>query len=103
MKHVFVTFSCLAALAACATPTVKEVETVEVKVPVVVQPIRPDQVPAPPAPLGPRPQSLSAAADVLLAKLCEFVGYTVQADPLLRISAGEAPTLTRRYPECEGR
>lgn len=89
------------ALAACSTPTVTKVETVEVKVPVAVQPIRPDQVPEPPEPLGPRPQSLSATADVLLAKVCEFVAYAVQADPLLRISAGGQPAAVPKYPECE--
>jgi hypothetical protein len=44
-------------------------------------------VPPYPAPLGPRPQSLSAAADLLLAKHCEFVAYALKADPLLRLSA----------------
>lgn len=89
------------ALAACSTPTVTKTETVEVRVPVAVQPIRPDQVPTPPAPLGPRPQSLSAAADVLLSKWCEAVSYIVQADPLLRISAGGKAGMLSKYPECE--
>jgi len=89
------------ALAACSTPTVTKVETVEVKVPVAVQPIRADQVPTPPAPLGPRPQSLSAAADTLLSKWCEAVSYIVQADPLLRISAGGKAGTIAKYQECE--
>ena len=89
------------ALVACSTPTVTKTETVEVRVPVAVQPIRPDQVPTPPAPLGPRPQSLSAAADVLLSKWCEAVSYIVQANPLLRISAGGKAGMLSKYPECE--
>lgn len=89
-------------LAACQTPATRT-QTVEVKVPVAVQPIQPAQVPAVPAPLGPRPESLSAAADVLLAKHCEFVAYALKADPLLRLSAGEKPTELPKFPECEGR
>ena len=91
----------VALLASCATPTVTKTATIEVKVPVAVQPIRPDQVPVPPAPLPKRPQSPSAALDVALAKICEFVAYTLQADPLLRISAGEKPAMLPVYPECE--
>ena len=75
----------------------------EVVKPVAVQPIKPEQVPTPPAPLGPRPDSLSAAADMLLAKVCEFVAYTLRADPLLKVSAGQRPADAQRYPECEGR
>jgi hypothetical protein len=90
------------ALAACATPATRT-ETVEVKVPVAVQPIKPEQVPAVPAPLGPRPQSLSAAADVLLAKHCEFVAYALKADPLLRLSAKMGMQALPKFPECEGR
>jgi hypothetical protein len=76
-------------------------ETVEVKIPVAVQPIKPAQVPAVPAPLGPRPQSLSAAADLLLAKHCEFVAYALRADPLLRVSAGMPQQPLPQFPECE--
>jgi PBP1b-binding outer membrane lipoprotein LpoB len=50
-------------LSGCATGATRKSQTVEVKVPVAVQPIKPEQVPAVPAPLGPRPQSLSAAAE----------------------------------------
>lgn len=101
-------FVILCALAATATscstpPAVTKVQTVEVKVPVAVQPIRSDQVPVLPAPLPKRPDSPSAALDVALAKICEFVGYAVQADPLLRISAGEKPAPPPAYPECEGK
>jgi hypothetical protein len=88
-------------LAGCSTPTVTKIETVEVKVPVAVQPIRPDQVPQPPAPLPKRPDSPSAALDVALAKVCEWVAYGVQADPLLRISAGVPPAPLPRFPACE--
>jgi hypothetical protein len=73
-----------------------QTRTVEVKVPVAVQPIKPAQVPAVPAPLGPRPQSLSAAADLLLAKHCEFVAYALKADPLLRLSAGMTDGTTNK-------
>jgi hypothetical protein len=90
------------ALTACATPSVKT-ETVEVKVPVAVQPITPAQVPTPPAPLGPRPSSLSAAADALFAQVCKLEAYVLRADPLLRVSAGEKATELPKYPECEGR
>ncbi|HVL29541.1 MAG TPA: hypothetical protein VM326_02325 [Sphingomicrobium sp.] len=90
------------ALAGCATrPAVVDERFTEVKVPVAVQPVRPEQVPEPPAPLPKRPDSLPAAADVLLAKWCEAVAYLLRADPLLRISAGQAPTAAQIYPECE--
>lgn len=89
-------------LSACATPAIKT-ETVEVKVPVAVQPIKPTQVPVVPAPLGPRPDSLSAAADQLLAKHCEFVAYALLADPLLRLSAGLPQQPLPQFPECEGK
>lgn len=88
-------------LASCETPPVK-IQTVEVKVPVATPMLKPDQVPSPPAPLGPRPQTLSAAADMLLSKVCELEGYVIRADPLLRISAGEDPKALPKFPECEG-
>ena len=100
---LFLVLGTAIALAGCSTPTVTKVETVEVKVPVAVQPIRADQVPAVPAPLPKRPDSPSAALDVLLSKWCEAVGYMVQADPLLRLSAGEPPAPLPRFPECEKR
>lgn len=88
-------------LAGCAgTPAVRT-QTVEVKVPVAVQPIRADQIPAPPAPLGPRPSSLSAAADILLSRWCSAVSYILRADPLLRVSAGSPQSELPKYPECE--
>lgn len=87
-------------LSGCATEATRT-QTVEVKVPVAVQPIKPEQVPIPPSPLGPRPQNLSAAADTLLAKVCEFVGYAIKADPLLRLSAGQQQGALQKYPECE--
>lgn len=89
-------------LTACSTPATK-IQTVEVKIPVAVQPIRPAQVPVVPKPLGPRPQSLSAAADLLLAKHCEFVAYALKADPLLRLSAGMQQQQLAKFTECEGR
>jgi hypothetical protein len=56
-----------------------------------------------PAPLGPRPSSLSAAADALFAQVCKLEAYVLRADPLLRVSAGEKPAELPKYPECEGR
>jgi hypothetical protein len=88
------------ALAACQTPA-QQIKTVEVKVPVAVQPIKPAQVPAVPAPLAKRPPSLSAAADLLLAKVCELEAYALKADPLLRLSAGMPQQPLARFPECE--
>lgn len=100
--HTLSAMLAISLLAACATPATRT-QTVEVKVPVAVQPITAAQVPTPPAPLGPRPQNLSAAADTLLAKVCEFVGYAIKADPLLRLSAGQQQGALPKYPECEGR
>jgi hypothetical protein len=92
-----------AQLTACAsTPAVKDRIVVE-KVPVAVQPITPAQIPAVPAPLGKRPASLSAAADLLLSKVCELEAYALKADPLLRLSAGSPQQALARFPECEGR
>jgi len=87
-------------LAGCATNAVKT-EVKEVRVPVAVKPIKPEQVPVVPAPLPPRPSSLSAAADVLLSKVCEWVAYGLKADPLLRVSAGEPQMPLHAYPECK--
>lgn len=84
----------------CAGPAIKD-RTVEVKVPVAVQPITPAQVPVLPKPLPPRPTSLSAAADLLLGKVCEWVAYGLRADPLLKVSAGQSPIAAAGYPECE--
>lgn len=99
--HAAATVACVALLlAACQTPATRT-QTVEVKVPVAVQPIKPAQVPAVPAPLGPRPQSLSATADLLLAKHCEWVAYALLTDPLLRVSAGMPQRPLAKYPECE--
>lgn len=86
----------------CQTPATRT-ETVEVKVPVAVQPLRPDQVPTPPAPLRPRPSSLSAAADALMADHCSWVAFGLKAFPLLRVSAGLPPSELPKYPECEGK
>jgi hypothetical protein len=98
MKRI--ALSAVLALAACSTPATR-IETVEVKVPVAVQPITPAQVPSPPPPLGPRPQSLSAAADKLLADHCSWVAFGLRAFPLLRVSAGLPPQELPKYPECE--
>lgn len=98
MKRLLYTMALV--ISGCATNATRT-ETVEVKVPVAVQPIKPAQVPSPPAPLGPRPQSLSAAADALLAKVCELEAYALKADPLLRLSAGMPQSALPKFPECE--
>jgi hypothetical protein len=90
----------LAFAQACSTPAIKD-RIVEVSVPIATKPLKPEQVPAVPAPLGPRPSSLSAAADLLLAKHCEFVAYALKADPLLRLSAGMQQQALAKFPECE--
>lgn len=101
-KRQLVAVVVLSALTAnCSTPAIKD-RLVEVDKPVAVQPIKPADVPAVPAPLGPRPQSLSAAADVLLSKWCAAVAYMLKADPLLRVSSGMQQQALARYPECEG-
>jgi hypothetical protein len=47
---------------------------------------------------------LAADADTLLAKVCEWVGYGIKADPLLRRSAGDkSPPVVPPFPECEKR
>lgn len=92
-----------AQLASCAQPTVVRDRVVEVVKPIATQPIKPADLPAMPAPLPPRPGNLSAAADVLLAKVCEWVAYGLRADPLLKVSAGQGQSTAAKYPECEGR
>jgi hypothetical protein len=98
--RLLVSLIAAAGLSACQTPAVKD-RVVEVRVPVAVQPIKPAQVPAVPAPLAKRPASLSAAADLLLAKVCELEAYALKADPLLRLSAGMKQQALARFPECE--
>lgn len=87
-------------LTACQTPALKD-RIVEVDKPIAVQPIKPADVPKVPAPLPKRPSSLSAAADVLLSKICELEAYVLRADPLLRVSAGMPQQALAKYPECE--
>jgi hypothetical protein len=86
--------------ASCSTPVVRD-RVVEVDKPIAVQPIKPADVPPVPAPLGPRPQSLSAAADVLMSHWCAAVAYMLKADPLLRVSAGMPQEALPEYAECE--
>lgn len=94
------------ALTACSTPAIKD-RIVEVAKPVAVQPIAAKDVPNVPAPLGPRPKlangktDVRRAGDLLLSKVCEFVGYAIKADPLLRVSAGLPPQEVPKFPECE--
>lgn len=87
-------------LMACSTTPQIRVETVETKVPVAVQPIRPSDVPAPPPALGPRPKTVSQAADAAFAGWCAAVAYIVRAVPLLSVSAGLPPAQAPDYPEC---
>lgn len=93
-------FVVAAALSACSTPAVKTV-TKEVLVPVATHPLKPEQVPTPVGPLPKRPDSLSAAADILLSWHCRMVAYMYRADPLLRISAGLPARDLPAYPECD--
>lgn len=96
-----ITILAFALLAACSTAAIKD-RVVEVDKPVAVQPIKPADVPAVPSPLpSPRPKSLRADADLLLAKHCEFVAYALKADPLLRLSAGMQQQALTKFPECE--
>ena len=99
MKHKPLCLS-FVMLAACSTPAIKD-RIVTVSIPIATHPIKPADVPPVPAPLGPRPQSLSAAADVLLSKVCEWVAFGIRVQPLLRVSAGEKQAELPRFPECE--
>lgn len=92
--------SALLLLVGCSTPATRT-ETVEVKIPVATKPLKPEQIPTAPAPLGPRPQSLSAAADVLLADHCAWVAFGLKAMPLLQLSAGISQQPLPTYKECE--
>jgi hypothetical protein len=97
-----IAYSALPLISACGhRPAAVSDHIITVQVPVAVQPIKPTDVPAAPAPLGPRPPTLQQQADTLFAKLCEFESYTLKADPLLRLSAGEPPKALPPYPECE--
>jgi len=93
-------FAMALVISGCTTEATRT-EVKLVNVPVAVQPIKPAQVPTPPSPLGPRPQSLSAAADTLLSKWCSAVSYMLKVDPLLRLSAGIPQQALAKYPECE--
>lgn len=90
-------------LTGCANGPPVETRVQRELVPVATKPIKAEQVPRPVAPLPPRPESPSAAADVLLSAWCKAVKYMLQADPLLRLSAGIEATALQRYPECETR
>lgn len=86
-------------LTGCASPAIRT-EFKEVLVPVSTPVLKAEQIPALPQPLPKRPDSLSAAADLLLAKHCEFVAFAVRAMPLLQVSAGLPPSEAPRFPEC---
>lgn len=87
--------------AACGGGTVVEERVQSVSKAVPTQPLRIDQVPLVPTPLPPRPVSDAAAADLLLAKVCELYSYVLQADPLLRLSAGLLPRELPGFAQCE--
>lgn len=99
MKKIFLILP-LFALTACPSGAVQE-RVVEVSKPVAVYPVKAADVPAQPKPLPPRPSSLSAAADMLLGKVCEWVAYGLRTDPLLRVSSNQVPAEPAKYPECE--
>lgn len=100
-RQALILAACLSA-AACATPA-ERVRIVEKMVPVAEKPIAAGDVPRVPAPLGKRPATASAAADLLLAKHCEWVGYAEVAQQLLALSAGLPPATPLRFPECGDR
>lgn len=100
--HIVVAAALILSGCAHGTPPVVE-RIVEVDKPVAIQPIKPEQIPALPPALGPRPGSLSQAADALLASHCEFVAYLLVADPLLAIAAGTAARALPDYAECKAR
>ena len=101
VSQLYIVAATVAFLTACTGTPATRIEVKEVKVPVAIQPIKPDQVPKVPKPLGPRPQSLSAAADELLADHCAWVAFGLRAMPLLQVSAGLSQTPLPSYPECE--
>ncbi len=84
-------------LAACGAPP-KSVPPA----PIFRDPLAGVATPAPPAALGPRPASLVAAADALLAQVCRLSAYVVEAVPLLAAAKGELAALPL-YPECDAR
>jgi len=56
--------------------------------------------PVAPRPLDRRPADARDALEDLLGRWCEAVAYVTVADPLLAISAGQAPAQLVNYPEC---
>lgn len=91
-------------LTACATrPPIVRVDTREVVVTRIEKALTEQQVrdTVPPAPMGRRPEALSAALDLALAKLCEYVAYAERADPMLQHSAGVAITQRVRELVCQ--
>lgn len=103
MKATLILFGALA-LSACATPApIHDIRTQEVAVTHVERAVTEQQVReiAPPAPMGPRPSALSAALDLAVAKLCEYVGYAGRADPLLQHAAGLTPVQRVVEPICQ--
>ena len=100
--HIVVAAALILSACAHGSPPVVE-RIVEVDKPVAIQPIKAAQIPALPPELGPRPGSLSQAADDLLASHCEFVAYLLVADPLLAIAAGAPARSLPDFAECKGR
>jgi hypothetical protein len=90
----------IAALAGCATAPVKEIATRDVVVTRTEKSVKAADVPTPPAAMPARPGNISAALDLALAKLCEYVGYTEKADPLLQNAAGVSLGDRVREPIC---
>lgn len=90
-------------LAGCSTTPPERIKIVEKVVPVSEKPIAATDIPKVPAPLGPRPTTARAAADTLLAKVCEFVSYADTADGLMAVSAGIPQPPPLKFPECEER
>jgi len=93
-----------AALAGCAGTTTRGIETQEVAVTHVERAVTERQVldnPAP-APLPARPEDARSAADLLAAKLCEYVRFGASADLMAQHAAAMTPRRRLREPICDG-
>lgn len=100
---VILLISAIALLSACSTTAPERIRIVEKVVPVSEKPIAAADIPKVPAPLPPRPKSLKAASDLLLAKHCEWVTYADDANRLLAHSAGLPPPPPLSFEECKER
>lgn len=92
------------AQAGCAATTARGIDTQEVAVTHTERAVTEKQVldnPAP-TPLGPRPADARPAADLLAAKVCEYVHFAATADLLAQHAAGMTPRPRIFEPMCAG-